>query len=152
MNESEHNFKDLKRLLKLKRHEVPPPGYFHNFSGDVMARIKAGDGRDGVSFMEELEEKAPWLFNLVRLFQVKPAVAGGLATSLCVLMVFGLVLTENSETAVAPMFGAQTDAPASQVASAHDAPAQAASSSSMLASSTGITISTNPVTSLQPVG
>ncbi len=32
MNESEHNFQDLKRLLKLKRHEVPPPGYFNNFS------------------------------------------------------------------------------------------------------------------------
>lgn len=151
MNQSEHNFQDLKRLLKLKRHEVPPPGYFHNFSGDVMARIKAGDAGADVSFMEALEEKAPWLFNLVRVFQVKPAVVGGLATSLCVLMVFGLVMTENSDvgSVAGPTFNPQPGAQASVT------PVQTSGSSAMLASSTtspGITISTNPVTSLAPVG
>ena len=148
MNQSEHNFQDLKRLLKLKRHEVPPPGYFHNFSGDVMARIKAGDAGADASFMEALEEKAPWLFNLVRVFQVKPAVVGGLATSLCVLMVFGLVMTENSDvgSVAGPTFNPQPGAQASV------APVQTSGSSAMLASSSGITMSTNPVTSLQPVG
>ena len=154
MNQSEHNFQDLKRLLKLKRHEVPPPGYFHGFSGDVIARIKAGDAGEALTFMESLQEKAPWLFNLVRLFEVKPAVVGGLATSLCVLMVFGLVLTENSETVatVEPTLGAQTDATvqAAQMASANGTP-MSASGSGAIASS-GITMSTNPVTSLQPMG
>ena len=97
MNQSEHNFQDLKRLLKLKRHEVPPPGYFHNFSGNVIAQIKAGGSRESVGMMESLQERLPWLFNFVRLFETKPGVVGGLATSLCVLMVFGLVLTENTE-------------------------------------------------------
>ena len=43
MNESENNFSELKRLLKLKRHEVPPPGYFNDFSAEIIARIRAGE-------------------------------------------------------------------------------------------------------------
>ncbi len=159
MNQSEHNFQDLKRLLKIKRHEVPPPGYFHNFSGDVIARIKAGDGREPVGFMEALQERAPWLFNLVQLFEAKPAMVGGLATSLCVLMVFGLVLTENADNGSASnaVLSAETQpaAPAPQVASAaptDSQPAPAPASGGLLASSSGIAMSTNPVTSLQPLG
>ena len=47
MNENENNFESLRRLLALKRHETPPPGYFENFSGEVTARIRAGEGRGG---------------------------------------------------------------------------------------------------------
>jgi hypothetical protein len=155
MNQSEHNFQDLKRLLKLKRHEVPPPGYFHNFSGDVIARIKAGDNRESISFMETLQERVPWLFNLVRLFETKPGVVGGLATSLCVLMVFGLVLTENSDNGTAPSTAfdvpSQPASQSSQMASASSASGSSSAPSPLLASSGGIAMSTNPVTSLQPI-
>jgi len=54
MNQNEDNFDDLRRLLKLKRQETPPPGYFNNFSGQVIARIRkeqAGGATADISFV-----------------------------------------------------------------------------------------------------
>ena len=35
----ENDFAEVRRLLILKRHEQPPPGYFHHFSGHVIASL-----------------------------------------------------------------------------------------------------------------
>ena len=43
MNQSENNFRDLKHLLKLKRHEIPPPGFFDHFSDGVIARLRESE-------------------------------------------------------------------------------------------------------------
>ena len=40
MNAEPENFDQLCRLLKLKRHESPPPRYFNDFSSQVIARIR----------------------------------------------------------------------------------------------------------------
>ncbi len=56
MNENNKNFDELKRLLKLKRHEIPPPGYFNNFSGEVISRIRAGETGGSTSLAEQLRD------------------------------------------------------------------------------------------------
>lgn len=35
----------LQQLLALKRHELPPPGYFHNFTAEFHRRLAAEDAR-----------------------------------------------------------------------------------------------------------
>ena len=40
----------LRQLLRLKRHESPPPGYFHEFSGGVLDRIRAIEAERSTPF------------------------------------------------------------------------------------------------------
>jgi hypothetical protein len=149
MNDSGQNFDELKKLLKLKRHEIPPPGFFTHFSDEVVQRIRAGEGR-GYTFIERLNDQAPWLVNFIRVFEARPGVIGGFATALCMLLLFGVVLAEHSETGssmlVPAVAGNGADSMATTVATA-SAPAQFASAA--LPSDGGIAISTNA--SLQPV-
>lgn len=149
MNESGQNFDQLKKLLKLKQHEVPPPGFFNDFSREVISRIEDNQVRSRGSLAERLEEQAPWLVTFLRLFEAKPGVVGGFATSLCLLLLFGVVLAERSETGPqGPMFNtAAAEKPATQKTSPL---APAAELGGNLASNEGgIAISTNA--SLQPV-
>jgi hypothetical protein len=151
MNESGQNFEELKKLLKLKRHEIPPPGYFNHFSDGVISRIRAGEARGDGSLADRLNDSAPWLVNFLRIFEAKPGVVGGFATSLCLLLLFGVVLAEHSENTPKNAIG-ETVAAATPSTSA----VAAAGTSTMpdlagvsLASDGGIAISTNA--SLQPV-
>jgi hypothetical protein len=144
MNEKEQNFDRLKQLLKLKQHEVPPPGYFNNFSGKVVARIRAGEAGGRAS--------APWFASFMEIFETRPGWVGGFAASLCLLLVFGVIFAEHSEGS------ANNDLLLLSGTSALPASAPAAISSPTLASASvpaaatgGIVASTNPVTSLQPV-
>jgi hypothetical protein len=95
MKENENNFESLRRLMALKRHETPPPGYFENFSSDVMARIRAGDAGQAESAARQL----PWLFRLLSAFEAKPAFAGAFASALCLLLLFGIVFAERPDVA-----------------------------------------------------
>src|ERR1019366_3777998 len=97
MNESNDNFDELKRLLKLKRHEVPPPGYFNIFSGEVISRIRAGEADGSQGLAERLHIGVPWLVSLLRIFETKPGVIGGFATSLCLVLLIGVVLAERPD-------------------------------------------------------
>jgi len=95
MNENENNFEALRRLLALKRHEVPPPGYFVNFSSEVRARLRASEGNRTVNVSERGVEELPWLFRLLSVFEAKPAFAGSFASALCLLLLFGIVYAEQ---------------------------------------------------------
>jgi hypothetical protein len=99
MNENENNFESLRRLLALKRHETPPPGYFENFSAEVTERIRAGEAGGTERQVIEL----PWLFRLLSAFEAKPAFASTFASALCLLLVFGIVYAERPDVSPQPL-------------------------------------------------
>jgi len=136
----------LKRLLKLKRHEVPPPGYFNHFSDSVISRLQAGEGQKE-SAVERLNESAPWLASLLHIFEARPGVIGAFATCLCLLLVLGAVFTGHSD---ATPDGLMTYD--SGVGSMPGNPITSLASSTLAApgEASGIVASTNPVVSLQP--
>jgi hypothetical protein len=140
MNESENNFESLRRLLALKRHEIPPPGYFNNFPGRVMSRIRAGetDAPRGIT-------GPSWLLKFFQVFEAKPAFVGTFASSLCLLLLFGIVYAERPDAAAKTTLLASLTQPVLTLA---DATAPVLSPSS---EQTGLMVSTNPVLSLQPV-
>ncbi|HWC58595.1 MAG TPA: hypothetical protein VHC44_02800 [Verrucomicrobiae bacterium] len=95
MNPDSENFDSLRQLLALKRHEIPPPGYFDRFSRDVMARIKAGDTGDEIGATRSLFSR------FLRVFDVKPIFAGAFGTAVCAFLVSSVISSEPTGAAVA---------------------------------------------------
>ena len=84
--------------MALKRHEIPPPGYFDGFSRNVMARIKVGD------YGNEMEGQASWINRFLGMFNVKPVFAGAFGTAVCAFLVSGILSSEPTPV----MAGAHT--------------------------------------------
>ena len=98
MNPEQENFKDLRRLLVLKRYEQPPPGYFNHFSGDVIARLEAGERFERQSIFETLFWQAPWFQRLWNMLESKPVIAGGFAALVCGFLVAGVGHSERTDS------------------------------------------------------
>ncbi|MGA3163736.1 MAG: hypothetical protein ABSD77_06000 [Verrucomicrobiota bacterium] len=98
MNENEPNFESLRRLLALKRHEMPPPRYFDSFSSQVIARIRAGEAGTPASPLEHLFGQIPWLLESLQTFEMKPVFAGAYASALCLLLAAGVIFAERPES------------------------------------------------------
>ncbi|HUC84895.1 MAG TPA: hypothetical protein VL970_06865 [Candidatus Acidoferrales bacterium] len=148
MSDKSDNFNELKQLLKLKRHEIPPPGYFGNFSSEVISRIRAGEACGGDTLWERWRAESPFMAKVFYILTAKPGLIGGLATSMCLCLLLGVVLLDRSEsgqmlpdTAMSVQPSAARDAASPWVASA--APLESPEG--------GVTVTTNPVASLQPV-
>ena len=144
MNENENNFESLRRLLALKRHEVPPPGYFENFSSQVTARIRAGEDR---ATEEQQGIELPWFFRLLSAFEAKPAFAGAFASALCLLLVFGIFVAERPDSVTQPLL-AQSQPDSSGVVSPIP-PVSPSGFSTEPAGQSGFFSSTNPVPNTQ---
>ena len=95
MSPEQENFEELRRLLALKRHEQPPPGYFQGFSRQVIARLQANEAAAAESLFQRLLGRAPWLRGLWEGFEAKPLVAGAFGVGVCSLLVIGLVSSER---------------------------------------------------------
>ena len=148
MNQNENNFEQVKKLLKLKQHEIPPPGYFSSFSSEVILRIRAGEAAHSQSLAERLQAEAGWFHRFLGIFESRPGVVGGFATSLCLLLLITVVFADHSD--VSPGSLLTVSGP---VATAVDpiAPITTQQLVASVGSMGGIVASTNPVTSLQPV-
>jgi len=77
MQENQENFDGLKRLLALKKHELPPPRFHDELRGRILARIEAGEAGAPVS----------WWRRFIESFELRPALATGFASALCGLLV-----------------------------------------------------------------
>jgi hypothetical protein len=100
MNSDSENFDSLRKLLALKRHEVPPPGYFDRLPRDIMARIKSGDAGN------EIGADLPWFRRLLSVFDIKPVFAGAFGTAVCAFLISGVINSEQT-----PAFAAGTGTP-----------------------------------------
>jgi hypothetical protein len=89
MHTEPDDFRELRKLMALKRHESPPPGYFNRFSAKVVARLEAQRIHDAVPVWRR------WLSELVErpaLTGVYALLFGGLG-----MVALGLVQTPMTE-------------------------------------------------------
>jgi len=143
MSENEDNFQSLSRLLVLKRHETPPPGYFNSFSSQILQRIRAGESVESATLLDKLFGSASGLATLLRALEAKPVFASAFAGALCLLLLFGIVSAERPDLTPQPMLQPEN----SSTSLAALSPAALSQSAGQM----GIISSTNPVLSLQPV-
>jgi len=86
MQKETEDFSELRKLLTIKRYESPPPGYFSQFSGKIIARVQA----------RQASEAAPsWRYWLAVLWN-RPAVSGAYALLFggLVMVAMGLAQTQ----------------------------------------------------------
>ena len=95
MNSDHQNFAVLRRLLKLKRHEQPPPRFFNDFSTQVINRLKNPSASDQIGSLESLAWEAPWLQRLIGAFQSKPMLAGSFGAAVCGILLLGMAYAER---------------------------------------------------------
>ncbi len=85
-NQPDH-FEQLKKLLALKKYELPPPRYFEDFSDRVVARLEA----------VQAEKSMPWWQRLGLDFSLKPALVGAFGVLASAAFLTGVFLS-NPET------------------------------------------------------
>ncbi|HEX4349985.1 MAG TPA: hypothetical protein VH251_06350, partial [Verrucomicrobiae bacterium] len=88
-------------------------------------------------------ESGSFMTGMLRIFQAKPGVIGGFATSLCLLLLISVVMTDRPDesASLGDLGGMQTAANSSQ---------PMGSVALLPAVDSGISVSTNPIVSLQP--
>jgi len=135
MNPPPEEFDHLRRLLALKRHELPPQGYFNHLSDKIIARIET----------EGLSAQISWWQRLFPDLDAKPVLACAYGLVIMGLLAIGVGVSQSLDTeeATAPNLGQPwfAQAPASDAVLPASVPVVQAS----------LTGQTNPASSAIPV-
>lgn len=91
MQDQPQDFEKLRQLLTLKRHEIPPPGYFREFSGRVLSRLED----------DRTHAKDGWLTRLTTLFQARPAISWSFGMAVCLVVVAATSLHDSDSASPA---------------------------------------------------
>jgi len=94
MSVEPENFESLRKLLALKKHEVPPPGYFDHLAGDVRTRLRGGEHLK-TDLWEQLGEEASWVQRFWAALAVKPALATACGVGVCGLVLTGVYFAQD---------------------------------------------------------
>jgi hypothetical protein len=90
MDHESESFDALQRLLALKRHEVPPPGYFDRLPREIHVRLAAA--RQPVPARRRADvPESNWLATFLRLVESRPSFVGALGTAVCGVIFAGIV-------------------------------------------------------------
>jgi hypothetical protein len=85
MNSDSNNFEALRKLMALKRHEQPPPGYFNQLPDRIAARLEREGGQPG--FWERF----------MAGFSFRPAFAYSFAVAAFGALTFSLVYPASTQ-------------------------------------------------------
>ena len=88
MNSQSDNFEQIRKLLALKRHEQPPPGYFDTLSARIINRIESAESAN-----PSLWERLGFAFGS------KPAFVCALGVIVCGLLCIGVLSTVQGTAA-----------------------------------------------------
>jgi hypothetical protein len=90
------NFDRLLKLLALKKHEQPPPGYFDHLSREVIIQLRQ---RTGVreSWLDELGAEASWFWKVWAVLEAKPIFAGLFGVAVSGLLLAGIIYSQRLE-------------------------------------------------------
>ncbi len=96
MKSDPENFDELRKLMALKRHETPPPGYFYRLPETIIARLERGEGK--FSFWERFSAD----------FTLRPAFAYAFVLAACGSLTTSLysVKTQSGESGMPPVLAA----------------------------------------------
>lgn len=94
-------FDELRKLLALKRHEVPPPGYFDRLPREIHVRLAAR--QPAARAMAAPDVKPSWLATFLRLVGSRPSFVGALGAAVSGVILAGIIYGHYRETPASPL-------------------------------------------------
>src|SRR5882757_1252176 len=91
MSTGTDDFEELRKLLRVKRYEQPPPGYFNGFSTRVITRLEKAS-EPGI--LDRLAGAFPWLKSVFRVLEQNPIGAGIFGVGVCGLVLSGAAFSQ----------------------------------------------------------